>query len=142
MHFASMKPVTVPLSELQDRGAAVNLSTVFAATELSVDGHVVSSNLTYFVPAKQVQLPTTQIESTSIKKGDGYDVTLRSPVLARSVYLSFDSEDAEVDDNYVDSLPGTSVVIHVKSALAEPEFRAQMKVMSLSDAFKTASNHT
>ena len=135
----SAKRVTVPLSELLEQGKAVDLASVFATAEVSVDGHVVSSNLTYFVPAKQVQLPPAQVVSSFAKRGDGYDVTLKSPVLARSVYMSFDSEDAEPDDNYVDLLPGTSVVIHVKSRLPESEFRT--KVISLADAFKTAGSN-
>ena len=139
--LGSTKLVTVPLSELQEQGKSVDLASVFAAAEVSVDGHVVSSNLTYFVPAKQVQLPSAQAVSSLAKKGDGYDVTLTSPTLARSVYMSFDSEDAEPEDNYVDLLPGTSVVVHVKSRLPESEFRAQMKVISLADAFKTAGSN-
>jgi beta-mannosidase len=139
--LASTKVVTVPLSELQEQGAAVDLASVFATAEVSVDGHVVSSNLTYFVPAKQVQLPPAQVVSSLAKKGNGYDVTLTSPMLARSVYMSFDSEDAEPDENYVDLLPGTSAVIHVKSRLPESEFRAQMRVISLADAFKTAGSN-
>jgi beta-mannosidase len=139
--LASMKVITVPLSELQEQGEAADLASMFAAAEVSVDGHVVSSNLTYFVPAKQVELPPTQIVSSLAKKGDGYDVTLKSPTLARSVYISFDSEDAEPDDNYVDLLPGTSADIHVKSGLPELEFRTQMRVISLADAFKTANSN-
>jgi hypothetical protein len=69
-------------------GDVVDLASVFAAAEVSVDGHMVSSNLTYFVSAKQVQLPPTQVVSSLAKKGDGYDVTLKSPTLARSVYRS------------------------------------------------------
>jgi beta-mannosidase len=139
--LGSTKLVTVPLSELQEQGKTVDLASVLATAEVSVDGHVVSSNLTYFVPAKQVQLPSAQVVSSLAKKGDGYDVTLTSATLARSVYMSFDSEDAEPEDNYVDLLPGTSVVVHVKSRLPESEVRAQMKVISLADAFKTAGSN-
>jgi beta-mannosidase len=56
-------------------------------------------------------------------------------VLARSVYLTFGDLDVKVSDNYFDLLPGETAEIAVKSAVSIDALRAQMKVISLTDAF-------
>ena len=56
-------------------------------------------------------------------------------MLARDVYVSFGSIDAMVSDNYFDILPGETVEITVTSNASLDELKAQMKVISLTDAF-------
>jgi beta-mannosidase len=58
-----------------------------------------------------------------------------SPVLARSVYISFGDLDAEVSDNYFDLLPGQTVEIAIRTAASEDALRSGLKVISLVDAF-------
>jgi beta-mannosidase len=64
----SLKAITIPLSGLQEYGAAIDVASVFAVAELSLDGQVVSPNLTYFVPTKQIELPPPKVASSSAKK--------------------------------------------------------------------------
>jgi beta-mannosidase len=58
-----------------------------------------------------------------------------SPVLARSVYVSFGDIDADVSDNYFDLLPGQSASITIKTQANEDTLRRELKVISLVDAF-------
>jgi beta-mannosidase len=58
-------------------------------------------------------------------------------VLARSVYLSFGDLDVKLSDNYFDLLPGETVEIVATSAASLDALRAQLKVVSLTDAFAT-----
>jgi beta-mannosidase len=58
-----------------------------------------------------------------------------SPVLARSVYLAFGNLDVKVSDNYFNLLPGETVEIAATSAASLSDLRAQLKVISLTDAF-------
>jgi beta-mannosidase len=58
-------------------------------------------------------------------------------VLARSVYLSFGDLDTEISDNYFDVLPGETVEVSVRSAASLDALKAQLKVISLTDAFAT-----
>ena len=60
---------------------------------------------------------------------------MTSPVLARSVYLSFGSLDVKVSDNYFDVLPGETVEVTAESKASVEDVKAQMKAMSLTDAF-------
>jgi beta-mannosidase len=60
---------------------------------------------------------------------------LTSPVLARDVYLSFGDLDAKLSDNYFDILPGETTEITVTTAASLAAVKAQLKVVSLTDAF-------
>ena len=70
-----------------------------------------------------------------------YKIRVTSPVLARSVYLSFGDLDAKVSDNYFDLLPGETREITVTSAASLDALKAQLKVISLTDAFATGAQN-
>jgi beta-mannosidase len=112
-----------------------DLTKVFAATELTVNGNTVSSNLIYLAPTVQIHLPPAPLKTELTKTGDSYRLKVSSPVLARSVYVSFGEVDAEISDNYFDLLPGQTVEVTIKSEVSEDTLRAARKVISLADAF-------
>ena len=105
------------------------------ATDLTVAGSVVSSNLIYLAPTVEIHLPPAPLKTELAKNGDSYRLTVSSPVLARSVYISFGDLDAEVSDNYFDLLPGQTVEIAIRTAASEDALRSGLKVISLVDAF-------
>jgi len=80
-------------------------------------------------------MPAAKITSELARDGDGYRLRLSSPVLARSVHVSFGDVDAELSDDYFDLLPGGSRDVHVSSTATAEQLRANLKVISLSDAF-------
>ena len=128
----------VPLIELSGANAP-DWSGLVGVADLAVGGQKVSTNLVYFVPSKKIQLPHASVGSEITRAGDGFDVTLTSPVLARSVYVSFGELDAQFSDNYLDILPGENQTIHVSSKATLEELKSQMKIMSLVDAFSPTS---
>jgi beta-mannosidase len=103
----------------------------FGIAELVVDGKLVSSNLLFFAPPKELHLPPAHV--TAEWTGDG--LRLSSNVLARSVYISFGDMDATLSNNYIDLLPGKPVDIRLASAAPADQLRANLKVVSLTDAF-------
>jgi len=111
-----------------------DIADVFAVADLLVDGKSVSSNVLYIVPAKLITLPQPQISVDLAKSGEAYRLRLSSPVLARSVYVSFGSLDASPSDNYFDLIPNQPVEITITSAARLDDLRAQLKIMSLADA--------
>jgi beta-mannosidase len=58
-------------------------------------------------------------------------------VLARSVYISLGNLDVKLSDNYFDILPGETVQIVATTAGTLDALKAQLKVISLTDAFST-----
>jgi beta-mannosidase len=63
-------------------------------------------------------------------------------VLARSAYLSFGSLDAQESDNYFDLLPGETREVTATSAASLEELKAQLHVISLTDAFAPSAPAT
>jgi beta-mannosidase len=126
-----------PLKKLTDAGAA-DTSRVFVVAEMTAGGAQISRNLVYLAPTKGVHLKPAQlkIETTGVK--DNYRIRISSPVLARSVYLSFGDLDVQVSDNYFDLLPGETAEIKAFSAASLDALKAQLKVISLTDAFAAA----
>jgi beta-mannosidase len=123
--LASRVYLKFPFPQDADRGRT------FVVAELAVGGRTVSSNLLFLAPTKDVRLPPAPIET------DWRDKRLRlsSPVLARSVQLSFGGLDAKPSDNYFDLLPGQPIEIDVASEATADELRKNLKVISLVDAF-------
>jgi beta-mannosidase len=113
----------------------------FLVFDLAVGGVQLSRNLTFFDTMHNVDLPTSVHIDTSLEDLNGvYTVTLRSPVLARSVYLSFGDLDVQTLDNYFDLLPGEPVTVKLKtsSSVSLDQLKSSMQVISLTDAFPAA----
>ena len=126
-----------PLKKLTDAGAA-DTSRVFVSAELwGVDTRI-SRNLVYLAPTKEIHLKPAALSVESTGGNGSYKVRITSRGLARSVYLSFGDLDAKVSDNYFDVLPGETVEIMVTSSASHDALKAQLKVISLTDAFAFA----
>jgi len=128
--------LTIPMLDITNLPNA-DLGKIFAVTDLLVDNKVISSNELFFVPKKDMQLPPPKIDS-ALAAGSAagtYTLHLVSPVLARSVYISFGNLDARLADNYFDLLPGQPIDLPITSAISLDDLKAKMKVMSLTDAF-------
>jgi len=108
----------------------------FLVFELNVAGQVVSRNEVFFDRRRNLKLPLKPEIQSKISGGDGrYSVTLRSPVLARNVYISFGDLDVSLSDNYFDLLPADEVVVEVRSNANLDQLQHAMKLISLTDAF-------
>ena len=123
-----------PLKKLADAGAA-DTSRVFVVADLAIADTQVSRNLIYLAPTKEVQLKTAALKVETTGANGSYKIRVMSPVLARSVYLSFGDLDLKLSDNYFDLLPGETVEIGATSAATLDALKAQIKVVSLRDAF-------
>ncbi|HEY1203054.1 MAG: glycoside hydrolase family 2 protein [Bryobacteraceae bacterium] len=134
----SDKPQPIQVTPLSSRVYAqfpfpkdADPSRTFVATDLIVGGKTVSSNVLFLAPTKDVRLPQAPIKTEL----NGTRLRLSSPVLARSVRVSFGSLDATPSDNYFDLLPSQPVDIAIAGSATADELRQNLKVMSLVDAF-------
>jgi beta-mannosidase len=123
-----------PLKKLTDAGAT-DTSRVFVVADLQTGGAEISRNLTYLAPVKEIHLKPAALKVETAGAGGSYKVRITSPVLARSVYLSFGDLDVKVSDNYFDLLPGETAEITATSSASLDALKAQLKVVSLTDAF-------
>jgi beta-mannosidase len=126
-----------PLKKLADAGAT-DTSRVFVVADLTAGGEQISQNLAYLAPTKEVHLKQAvlKVETLADKVTVGV-IRITSPVLARSVYLSFGNLDVRVSDNYFDLLPGETVEITAQNVGSLDTPMSQLKVISLADAFAT-----
>jgi beta-mannosidase len=126
-----------PLAKLREAGAA-DTTPIFVVAELSAGGKTIARNLLYLAPTKEVHLIPARL-TIQTAGGDGnYKIRITSPVLARDVYLSFGAIDAKVSDNYFDILPGETVGVTTTTSATLDELKAQLSVISLTDAFAKA----
>ena len=132
--LASKIYIQVPIENIQK---ASDLSKVFALATLTQDGREISRNIVYMAPTSMIRLPHADIASTLTSTPDGYQLSLSSNVLARSVYVDFGDYDADVSDNYFDLVPGSPVSITIRSKASLDKLRSSLSVRSLSDAFSS-----
>lgn len=127
-----------PMQKLAEAGAT-DTSRVFVLAELSAGGRDISRNLIYLAPVKQIRLEPAKLKVETTGADGVYKIRVSAPVLARSVYLSFGNLDVDLSDNYFDLIPGEPVEVTARSKASLSELQAQMKVVSLVDAFAPAS---
>jgi beta-mannosidase len=123
-----------PLAKLTQAGAA-DTSRVFVVADLSASGAPISRNLVYIAPTKGVHLKPANLTITSTGANGNFKIRITSPVLARDVYLSLGAIDAKLSENYFDILPGETIEITATSSATLDGLKAQLKVISLTDAF-------
>ena len=125
-----------PLKKLADAGAA-DTSRVFVVADLTEGGAQVSRNLAYLAPVKEVHLKPAALKIETSGANGSYKLSITSPVLARSVSISAGSLDVKLSDNYFDILPGDTIQIVATTTSTLDKLKAQLKVLSLTDAFST-----
>jgi beta-mannosidase len=123
-----------PVSKLTE-AAGGDVSHVFVVADLISGTTQISRNLTYLAPTKLIRLKPAQLKVETTGANGTYKVRVTSPVLARSVYVSVGELDAKFSDNYFNLLPGETATVTVTSSASLDEVKAQLKVISLMDAF-------
>lgn len=90
-------------------------------------------NIAYAARQKDMHFTRPNIHSRITPAGDGYDVTLRSDVFARGVFMKIKGIDNFFSDNYFDMLPGEERTIHVQSDKSLTDFRNEFSILTLAD---------
>jgi beta-mannosidase len=132
--LASKDYLDWPLARLTKAGAS-DTSRVFVVAELTAGKEQISRNLLYLAPVKEVHLKPAQLKVETSGGSGNFKIRISSPVLARNVYLSFGNLDVKVSDNYFDLLPGETVEITANGSVSLDTLKAQLRVISLTDAF-------
>ena len=126
--YASLQQNELPGAADQDR--------TFLVFDLKVEGQTVSRNEVFFDTMRNLALPQKPaIQSNISGLGKEFTVALRSPVLARNVYLSFGDLEVTTSDNYFDLLPGEEAAIRLTTSATLEQLRQALKLTSLTDAF-------
>ncbi|MBV8205181.1 MAG: glycoside hydrolase family 2 protein, partial [Acidobacteria bacterium] len=126
---------SAPRAEFVEAAGADPKRTYLVA-ELREAGKLVSSNILYFVPARNFELPAAHLEPDlqPLPQPGSYRLKLAADKLARDVRVAFGSLDVMLSDNYFDLLPGKPVELTITSAAPLEQLRAALQLMSQADA--------
>jgi beta-mannosidase len=104
-----------------------------AVFELQQGDTVIAERIVYFAAAKDQPLAAGQVRSELVAQGDHYLLRLRSPSLARALWIDFGNVDARVEDNAFDLLPASPRDVVVRSRADLSTLRAALRLQTLGD---------
>ncbi len=107
---------------------------VFVA-ELVENGNILAKNYYYFLPFKDLKIPSPKLEHTVFKTDEGFAITLESDQLAKNVYLQIGDEEGFFSDNYFDLMPDEKITVNLKTTIPEEKLKEVLTVRTLDDAF-------
>jgi beta-mannosidase len=105
------------------------------STELLEQGDVISSNVHYFHPFKELNIPHPNIEYSIEKATNGYRILLSSDKLAKNIYMAIGDEDGFFSDNYFDLLPGKKAEILLETKVSMPRLNEVLSIKTIDTAF-------
>ena len=129
--LTSKLALNIPTKDLANgRSASDLLYTVDFTT-----GGKSYTNIGYGTKQKNMNYRKPNISLAIEPTEGGYDVTVRTDIFARGVFLSIDGIDNFFADNYFDLLPGTEKTVRVTTKLNAADFKKQLKAMTLGDTY-------
>ncbi|MBN2088318.1 glycoside hydrolase family 2 protein [candidate division KSB1 bacterium] len=112
-----------------DRKTILFYAKLFEADQL------LSENVLYFLPVKQLDLPFMNIKTKVTPASDGYQITLFSDQLAKNVYLSIDEVEGFFSDNYFDLLPDRPLQVKFSCDKKIDDFQNKLKIITIRDTY-------
>ena len=103
--------------------------------ELVENAKVITKNVFYFRPVKELNLPKPSVKYEIQKVEDGYQITLQSDKLAKNLFMTIGDEEGFFSDNYFDLLPGEKIQIHLKTSVSDKKLKELFKIQTLEAAF-------
>ena len=112
-----------------------NTRNLLFYAELVENGKLISRNIIFFRPFKELDVPHPNVEYTFEKKDAGFDIHLKTDKLAKNVYLQIGNEKGFFSDNYFDLLPGGRATVHLQTGISEEKLEDVFSFRTLDDAF-------
>lgn len=126
----------VPRSIFPDR---FDRSTTVLEVILHARGKILASNLLYFAPPKDMDLPDPEFSyRVSLAEGGGFAVEVRADHHLKNVEFALEGVEAEFSDNYFDLPPGgiREIIITAPSIKTEKEMMQKLRVRQMLDWVK------
>ncbi len=112
-----------------------NVNQMVLVTEVVQGSEILSRNLYFFRPFKELKIEEPTVEYNIGKSDSGFDIELKTDILAKNVYLQMGDEKGFFSDNYFDVLPNEKVTIHLKTDIPEEKLKEVFTVRTLDRAF-------
>lgn len=99
------------------------------------DSKKIASNVLYFKPVKNLNLPTPKLDYQITKSEDGFVLSVKTDMLAKNVFLTVGEEDAFFSDNYFDLLPNETVELQIDTKLSLEKLQKVFKIQTLDSTY-------
>lgn len=113
----------------------VDTKKQFLLTELYDGDQLLSSNVFYFRPVKELLLPSPKVDYSVEAIDGGFRLKLTTDQLAKNVFLTIGDEEGFFSDNYFDLLPGRDVQIDLKTTMSQEKLNEVLAIHTLDEAF-------
>jgi beta-mannosidase len=110
---------------------------VVFATLVSEGEETLSSNLYYFVPIKEIDLPVPNITKSIVTTMNGYSIELETDKLAKNIFMDVEGSEGFFSDNYFDLIPGKTSIIYYNTNDEIPDIEKRLKIMSVVDSYSS-----
>jgi beta-mannosidase len=104
-------------------------------TVLVQNEKVLSNNILYFEPVKNLNLPAPKINKTITPITAGYRILLSTDQLAKNVYVEIDEADGFFSDNFFDLLPGEIVAIEFQCEADISDLVNKLKILTIQETY-------
>nr|WP_320117401.1 glycoside hydrolase family 2 protein [uncultured Marinifilum sp.] len=95
------------------------------------DGRKIASNILYFKPVKELNLPRPKVDYKINESEGGFVLSLKTDVLAKNIFLSVGEEDVFFSDNYFDLLPNDTIELKIDTKLSLNKLKEVLKIQTL-----------
>lgn len=107
----------------------------FLVVELIENGTSISNNTLFFLPIKNVLLPTPAVKFEIAAVDGGFEISLSTDKLAKNLFMTIGDEEGFFSDNYFDLLPGQTVKVKLDSKMTEEKLKEVFAIQTLDTAF-------
>lgn len=105
-------------------------SAVFMAKLFSADS-LVSEDLFYFYPVKNLKLKDVYIQKELITKNEKTFLKLKSNYLAKNICITLDNKYIKLSDNYFDLLPNESIEIRIPNTYISGDILGRINIQTI-----------
>ncbi len=108
---------------------------LFLTAALVENDKTIASNVFYFRPVKELNLPHPVVKYDSKKTDNGFEITLTTDKLAKNLFMAIGDEEGFFSDNYFDLLPGKQVTVNLKTNIPEETLKKVFTIRTLDDTY-------
>ena len=122
-------------ASLKDFLSGENVKEIVLKAELIENEKPAANNVFYFLPFKELKVPTPKVEFTVSPTQGGFEIGLSTDKLAKNVFLTIGGEEGFFSDNYFDLLPGEKVSVRLDTKISEEKLKEILSIRTLEGAF-------
>lgn len=124
---------TIENSDLFKEKSPASLLLYTAVTGSS--DKIISENVLYFKPVKDLDLPAPDLQWVMNKTEGGFNIVVSADKLAKNIYLTAPGVEGFFSDNFFDILPGQTVEVSFETKEQNESFEDVLQIVSLVDSY-------